>query len=201
MAPAIAVGIAAVLALGAGALGAGSSGAAACGTTALRRPPTERPRYALTIRLAADLRSAAGTLRLWFEPNVATNRLVLRLWPNGPAYAASGARLTIGAVTAARHVLATSRPDPTTLVVRRRLRAHEPITLSTTWRLTLPASKGQRLHGGRYARLGSFFPLLAWNGSGWATDPPIFGPLETWTSPAADFDVRISAPPRLQVLA
>ena len=52
------------------------------------------------------------------------------------------------------------------------------------------------------ARLGSFFPLLAWNpAEGWQTDPPSSIGWETWTSPTADFDVKVTAPRGLQVLA
>ena len=59
-----------------------------------------------------------------------------------------------------------------------------------------------RLYGGSMARLGSFFPLLAWNpGEGWQTDPPSSIGWEAWTSPTADFDVKVTAPRGLQVLA
>jgi hypothetical protein len=71
------------------------------------------------------------------------------------------------------------------------------------WRLRLPRGGGLRLHGGSSVRLGTFFPLLAWEPSvGWATDPPSMrSPAETWTSPAADFDVHIKRPRGLNVLA
>jgi aminopeptidase N len=47
----------------------------------------------------------------------------------------------------------------------------------------------------------SFFPLLAWNGHGWATDPPVTTDSFWPTSPTADFDVRIVAPKRVGVIA
>jgi hypothetical protein len=55
---------------------------------------------------------------------------------------------------------------------------------------------------GETLRLGSFFPLLAWEtGRGWALDPPTTGFAEASVSPAADFDVRVSAPAGDRVLA
>lgn len=176
--------------------------AATCSeNAALRAPPAGRPSYVLTVSVASDLKAASGTFRVAFEPEVATDRLVFRLWPNGPAYASRGARLAVERVQLQAKPVRTSRPDPTTLVVHRRLAAGQRITVSMGWRLTLPRAGGGRLYGGRVARLGSFFPLLAWTGAGWATDPPIRGALETWTSPAADFDVRIAAPSGMRVFA
>jgi len=168
---------------------------------ALRAPPAGRPSYLLTVSLASNLSAASGMLRVAFEPEVATDRLVFRLWPNGPAYASAGAHLVVEGVQLHGKPARTSRPDATTLVVHRRIAAGQRITVSMRWRLALPRAGGGRLYGGRVARLGSFFPLLAWTGGGWATDPPIRGALETWTSPAADFDVRIAAPSGMRVLA
>src|SRR5262245_3072869 len=175
---------------------------AACSVpTALPAPPSPRPHYVLTIRAATGLRDVRGTLSVAFAPEVATDRLVFRLWPNSPFYARRGARLTVGAVNEGGRVLPTSRPDPTTLVVRRELAARERVVVSTTWKLRLPPTPGTQLHGGRGARLVSFFPLLAWDGSAWTTDPPV--PLDSFwpTSPTADFDVRVVVPKRLGVLA
>jgi hypothetical protein len=98
--------------------------------------------------------------------------------------------------------LATSRPDPTTLVVSRSLAAGELITLSMPWKLRLPQTPGLQLKGGSSARLVSFFPLLAWDGSQWATDPPLRSSDSFWsTSPTADFDVHVVVPGGLRVLA
>jgi hypothetical protein len=146
---------------------------------------------------------AAGRVTVAFAPDIATDRLVFRLWPNAAPYARSGARLRVGPVTSAGRRLSSSSPNVTTLVVRVRLTAGEQITVSMGWRLRLPRSAGLRLHGGSSVRLGTFFPLLAWEpGVGWATDPPpVRSAAETWTSPAADYDVRIEKPRGLNVLA
>jgi len=56
--------------------------------------------------------------------------------------------------------------------------------------------------GGHSVPLGSFFPVLAWDGNDWALDPPTKLPsAEAWTTPVADFDVRVTQSARLSVLA
>src|SRR5262249_24963210 len=148
-----------------------------------------------------------GDLRVRFTPDIATDRLVFRLWPNTPRFRRAGASLQTGApVDPDGHGLAFSYPDPTTLVVRprRALSAGQTIDVSPRWRLPLPsapASARIRAQAGS-RRLGSFFPLLAWQpGVGWATDPPTSGFAETSTSPVADFDVTVTVPRGLGVLA
>jgi hypothetical protein len=81
--------------------------------------------------------------------------------------------------------------------------AGERVVVSLNWRLALPRERGLRMKGGgRSVRLGSFFPLLAWDGSDWALDPPTrLVAAEAWTSPTADFDVRVTYPAGLRVLA
>jgi hypothetical protein len=168
------------------------------------RPPTPPPTrlaYRLVVRPNRDVTKVTGSLSVTFRPEVATDRLVFRLWPNGTAFG-GGARLTVGTVTVDGRTLATSRPDPTTLVVRRALGAGERVKVSMPWRLQLPRRAGHPLSGGRSARLVSFYPLLAWDGSGWATDPPLRRMDSVWpTSPVADFDVRVIPPAGLRVLA
>jgi hypothetical protein len=104
-------------------------------------------------------------------------------------------------VTVGGHPVGTSRPDPTTLLIRRSLAARQHIAVAMTWTLRLPRAQGLALHGGHSARLLSFFPLLAWNGSGWSLDPPVPADSFWTTSPTADFDVHVTVPERLQVVA
>ena len=102
-----------------------------------------------------------------------TDRLVFRLWPNGPRYAKAGARLSVSRVREGAQTLHVAQPNPTTLVVSRRLAAGERVVVSMDWRLVLPRETGLRLKGGGPSiRLGSFFPLLAWDENDWALDPP-----------------------------
>jgi Peptidase family M1 domain len=179
----------------------GAAEAACAVAIGLPSPPPSRPSYRLVVRPSRDLTDFTGTLSVTFAPEVATDRIVLRLWPNAAAFG-RGARLTVGAVRVGAGRLATAQPDSTTLLVRRRLDAGERVTLSTSWRLHLSKRSGVWLRGGRPARLVAFFPLLAWDGSGWATDAPLRRMDSVWpTSPVADFDVRVTPPQGLRVLA
>jgi len=153
-------------------------------------------------RLNRDLTEAVGSVRVSFRPATATDRLVFRLWPNSPFYRQRGASLAVGPVTAGGRNLPTRRPDPTTLVVDRAVPAGVEATVVMTWKLRLPTRPGLQLHGGRSARFLSFFPLLSWDGSGWTTEPGLQRMDGFWSaSPTADFDLRISAPRGVRVLA
>ena len=167
--------------------------------------PVRRPHYSLRINVSRGLRLVTGSLTVTFTApdNAGTDRMVFRLWPNGPLYAKAGARLSISRIREGSASLAVSAPNPTTRVVSRAIAPGEAVTVSMNWRLRLPRRAGLRIKGGgRSVRLGSFFPLLAWSGSDWALDPPTKLPAaEAWTTPVADFDVRITRPPRLRVLA
>jgi Peptidase family M1 domain len=145
-----------------------------------------------------------GDLTVRFTPNRPTRRLVFRLWPNGPRQLAEGSRLEVGhATTGAGTQLTARRPDPTTLVLRVRLRAGEPITVRLPWELHVPRTRSDRIARFRDGvRLGSFFPILAWDPRrGWLTDPPTRIVAETSTSPIADFDVRVTVPAGLRAFA
>jgi hypothetical protein len=189
--------------------GAGSSAntrVAACTTAGpYRAPAAARPRYSLHVRLQPALRRASGDLRVVFRPDIATGRLVFRLWPNGPLQRREGARLTVSNVTVRGTPLPTALANPTTLVVRppRPLAAGSRIVVSLRWSLRVPRGVPDRLDGAPGSiRLGSFFPLLAWEpGRGWALEGPPLMPAESSTSPVADFDVHISAPAGLRVFA
>jgi Peptidase family M1 domain len=137
--------------------------------------------------------------------NRPTDRLVFRLWPNGPLQRAWGQRLDAGPVTENGHRLSVDRPIPTMLVARlgRRLAPGDAVTVAVPWTLRVPSSNRDRIarfDGG--LRLGSFFPILSWDPeSGWVADPAarILG--ESATTPTADFDVRVRAPRGAVVLA
>jgi hypothetical protein len=173
---------------------------------ALPPPPKARPRYVLRVRVQPGLGTVRGTLTVAFTAPAdrGTDGLVFRLWPNGPVYAGAGAHLAVSDVREARRSLPISHPDATTLVVRRPVRPGSRVVVSMRWRLSVPAGLSQlriAREGVRALRLGSFFPLLAWDGRGWALDPPTRLTGESWTSPTADFDVRVSAPRGLRAFA
>jgi hypothetical protein len=109
-----------------------------------------------------------------------------------------------GPVSAPGSRLVVRRPDATTLDVKlsRTLAAGEPIDVTVPFRLRLPGAVADRLSRmGGSLRLGSFVPVLAWEpGVGWDTDPPTALLAETSSTPTADFDVHITAPPGVGLL-
>jgi hypothetical protein len=168
-------------------------------------PDPARPKYTLR----ADVRPAEGTvdgqLRVVFTPDLETDRLVFRLWPNGPRSAPAAARLETGQVTVADRPVASSLDDPTTLVVRTGgvFRAGQAVDVSVPWRLVVPGAANDRIsRNGDSMRLGSFFPILPWEpGVGWATEAPAGGFAEASTAPTADFDLTVVLPEGYDVLA
>lgn len=178
-----------------------------CPAVPARRPPDpHRPRYTLEVDVRPAENVVRGALTLTFTPDVYAHELVFRLWPNGPRLRQAGARLDAGPVTVDGGVPQPGqRPDPTTLVVplRRPLRGGDTATISMPWTLTLPGPNSDRIARiGDTVRLGSFFPILAWEpGTGWGRQPATTNFAEAGVSPTADFDLRVTAPPGLQVIA
>jgi hypothetical protein len=168
-------------------------------------PDPERPRYQLDVHVRPAANVVDGTVEVRFTPDLPTDRLVFRLWPNGPKLQGAGARLDVGPVSLDGAAGEPGQiPNPTTLVVPlgRTLGAHEAVTAKVPWKLTLPRSIQDRIsRSGDAIRLGSFFPILGWEpGRGWALEPPTSNFAEASTAPTADFQVTISAP-GLDVLA
>src|SRR5690348_3956590 len=181
---------------------------AACRTQPrLRAPDPQRPRYRLAVVWDGRSPLVSGRESVRFVPDRPVARLVFRLWPNGPTQRREGADLrVVGGVRSPAGPLVTSQPDPTTLAVSlgRTLPAGRSVTVRFRWRLRVPVRpRLDRLAlDGRELRLGSFFPILAWQpGVGWATDPPTRILAETSTSPSADFAVGIRVPAGVAVLA
>ena len=173
---------------------------------ARRLPDPDRPTYQLDVRLDLARNVVEGRQVVRFTPDLPTDRLVFRLWPNGPRPAAAGARLDVGDVFLGSSAPApVERPDATTLVVRLDdpLEAGETIEATVPWTLTLPGPVSDRIsRSGDTVRLGTFHPLLAWEpGVGWATDPATGLFAEATTAPVADYSVGISAPDGITVLA
>ena len=138
-----------------------------------------------------------GTEQVDFAPDLATDRVVFRLWANAPRIAAGGGHIDV--TMDGDH----QQPDATTLVVLTPLRAGQHTHVELSWRLTLPGGIDDRIsRTGDSIRLGSFFPILAWEpGVGWATEPATSGFAEASLSVASDFDVTINTPAGFEVLA
>jgi Peptidase family M1 domain len=179
--------------------------AAACPQVPARaQPRADRPRYVVELTVKRPFRRVSGRVRVRFTPNRPTDRLVFRLWANGPPQRRAGARLDIGTVTVDGRPARVVRPDPTTVAVRpgRTLAAGSQVDVRLPWRLRLPVTHEDRISSfGSGLRLGSFFPLLTWDDRrGWVTDPPALILGESSTSPTADFDVRVHVPPGFTAL-
>jgi hypothetical protein len=177
-----------------------------CPPAELPAPPDIRPRYAMRVKL--DPKGlVTGTMRVTFPATAPTDRLVFRLWANGSVEKQHGARLDVDDVMLDGGPVAAERPDPTTLVVPlgRTLEPGDSATASLGFRLVVPNGEGgfpDRIQlADTWMRLGSFFPILAWDGKTWRTDPAPKIPGESSTSPTSDFDVRIAGPAGWTVLA
>ena len=188
--------------------GAGSGGGVIQGCNdpvTLPEPDSDRPRYELSVEVRPDDEVVSGRLSVVFIPDLRTDRLVFRLWPNGPRQAREGTSLNVGAVRVDGRTAPSSRTDPTTLEVpiEGGLDPGDAVRAAMSWRLELPGPVFDRISSdGDSIRLGSFFPLLAWNpGEGWMTDPPTRSLAETSASPTADFDVSVTVPQELEVIA
>ena len=166
-------------------------------------PPPDRPRYVLRIDVRLQENAVVGNVDVRFTPDLATDRLVFRLWPNGPRPSKGGARLDVTDVRLGAQPAESRRPSPTVLEVPVTLAAGQAVEASVGWKLTLPGPLDDRIsRNGDAIRLGSFFPILAWErGVGWATEPATSGFAESSTPVTADWVASIAAPAGLDVLA
>ena len=186
---------------------AGQPATATCPAIPTRATPDpDRPSYRLDLDVDLAANVVTGRQVVRFTPDLATDRLVFRLWPNGPRPSAAGARLDVDAVYLGSTVpVPTERPDATTLVVPldEPLAAGETIEATVPFRLTLPGPVNDRIsRRGDTLRLGTFHPLLGWEpGVGWATEPATALFAEATTAPVADWSLSVTAPPGLTVLA
>lgn len=166
-------------------------------------PDPKRPRYALTLDVQPAAQKVVGDLSVKFTPDIDTDRLVFRVWANGPRLTPHGGHEEVSGVTVDGKPASTTQPDPTTLLVQHAVAAAQTATVALHFDLTLPGADNDRIAQiGDSIRLGSFFPILAWEpGRGWATDPAVDAFAEASTAPTADFDVTVTTPPGLDVLA
>ena len=170
-----------------------------------RGPDPGRPRYVLHLDVQPATGEVQGTVDVRFTPDLPTDRLVFRLWPNGPRQRGEGARLETGQVELDGRAADSSSPDPTTLVVPlpTPLPAGQTVEAKVPWRLQVPSGARDRISAaGDSVRLGSFFPILEWEpGVGWVTEPPTTRFAEASTAPTADFDLTVTTPPGYDVVA
>ena len=168
-------------------------------------PNPDRPVYEVTMTADPDTGVVEGTQAVRFVPDLPVDRVVLRLWANGPRPASVGTSIELGAVAEEGRSAPVDQPDPTTAVVElgRWVPAGEPITVWVPWRLFVGGPVNDRIsRQDGSLRLGSFLPLLAWEpGVGWSVDPPTSGFAESTSSPTARWSVSIDAPDGFGVVA
>lgn len=167
------------------------------------QPPSDRPQYTLKADVRLPDNAVIGTVDVRFTPDLDIDRLVFRLWPNGPRLRNVGARLDITAVRVDGRPVQWQVPDLTTLEVPAAAKAKSTVTATVEWRLTLPGPTQDRVsRSGDAVRLGSFFPILAWEpGVGWAREPPSTSFAEASVAATADFTATVTVPSGLDVLA
>ena len=180
-----------------------------CAVPATAVPDPLRPSYRLDVVVDPVGQRASGTVEVDFVPDLTTDRLVFRLWPNRPAVGAAPNRLVVGDVTVDGATASSTLPDPTTLVVAlgRTVPAGQHVQASVGWTLRLVGWRGDRISrtgsgDGTAIRLGSFAPVLAWEpGVGWDLTPPIRDRTEASMTPTADYRLSVRVPDGFDVLA
>ncbi|HWC12127.1 MAG TPA: hypothetical protein VG455_12995 [Acidimicrobiales bacterium] len=168
-------------------------------------PAPDRPRYVLDLDVRPGEAVVEGRQTVELTLDFDTDRLVFRLWPNGPRQRAEGARLDVLAVDVEGRAVRPDLEDPTRLVVRpgTTIPAGRRVRASLRWSLGLPRAVRDRISAEADAvRLGSFFPIAEWQpGLGWLDDAPTSQFAEASTAPTADFELTVAAPEGLTVLA
>lgn len=167
----------------------------------------DRPDYRGDVTVDPTTGQVTGKVTVVFTPDLDTDRLVFRLWGNGPSHAEAGVTMEVGAIheVDSDETLPTELPDPTTAVVAlpEPLEAGHRVEVVVPFELNVPGEVEDRIsRSGDSMRLGSFLPVLSWvPGQGWAEEPGTALFAEAATSPTADFDIEIRVPEGYDVLA
>lgn len=176
-----------------------------CDVGPLALPNSERPIYdGLMV-----IDPAAGTIEGWvtvtFTPDLDTDEIYVRLWPNGPRPSTGGAMMTLGEVAIADAPIEPEMIEPTIarLPLAQTLKAGESLEATINYELAVPNELNSRVSGREdYLRLGSILPILPWEpGRGWALDPATSLFAESVSSPVADYSIKVEVPEGYTVLA
>lgn len=174
-----------------------------CPATSRVGPDPNRPRYVVNFDVRPAERVVVGDVTVRFTPDLPTDRLVFRIWANSPRILRSGGGESVTPPTGERFGDAVVDGTMLTVPLRRPLDRGDTIEATVGWRLTLPGESFDRIsQTGDTIRLGSFFPTLAWEpGVGWAIDPPVDAFAEASTATTADFEMNVTVPDGLEVIA
>ncbi|HEY1116123.1 MAG TPA: hypothetical protein VGE43_00370, partial [Acidimicrobiales bacterium] len=110
-------------------------------------PDPDRPTYEVTMRADPDTGVVEGSQLVRFVPDLPVDRVVMRLWANGPRPASVGTAIELGTVELDGRPAPVTRPDPTTAVVElgRWAAPGEAIALRVPWRLTVGGPVNDRI--------------------------------------------------------
>ncbi|MCP3910557.1 MAG: M1 family metallopeptidase [Actinomycetia bacterium] len=167
-------------------------------------PDPDRPVHMVDVDIDPLTGVVSGSLETHFRPDLPTDRVIYRLWPNSPRPAAVGTAMIIDAVTVDGLPAVTSQPDTTTLLIETGpLAAGDEVVLGVDFTLEVAGPiRGRVSRDGDALRLGSFVPLLAWEpGVGWMTEPATAGFAEAAGSTVADWTLTMRVPEGYDVLA
>ncbi|MGH9136880.1 MAG: M1 family aminopeptidase [Acidimicrobiales bacterium] len=168
-------------------------------------PAPDRPAYDVAASIDVPAGTVEGTVAVAFTPDLPTDILVLRLWPNGPAPSSTGTHTDILSTAVDGAAVTSTQPAPTVLELPagRMLAPGDRMTATVGFRVVLGGPLDDRWsRNGESLRLGSFVPLLSWEpGVGWAREPPTSLFAEAVSSPVADWTLRLDVTPGYDVLA
>lgn len=176
-------------------------------------PWPDRPRYRARIEVDPAGGRVEGELAVRFVPPEATDRLVFRLWANGPRVGAAGGRLEItravvdGTTTSGAYESGNAGPGtPGTIYTLTRGKGFGggvPVQVDLRFTLEMPGAVNERVaQVGSSLRLGSVLPMLAYiRGEGWHLSPAVGNFSESVASEVADYDVEVVAPAGFETLA
>ncbi|MEY2468431.1 MAG: hypothetical protein QOF21_1129, partial [Actinomycetota bacterium] len=119
-----------------------------CDASQLKRvaPRADRTLYDVSAVLDLDANTVTGTMKASFTPDRATDRIVMRLWPNGPIPAAKGAHENLANPTIDGRPVPMSLPNETTAVIASgELGANRRVELAVSFTLRLPGVSDDRL--------------------------------------------------------
>lgn len=153
-----------------------------------------------------DKRTVRGSESVTFTPDRPVDRLVFRLWSNGPASRRGGgsSRVTRAVVDGRDASVSTALSGTlASIPLGRTSPAGTAIQADLDFTMTLPSGVNERWgRSGQTVWFGSGFPLLAWErGRGWAGEPPTSAFAEAATSEAFRLTLTVDAPAGDVVLA
>jgi len=169
-------------------------------------PDPRRPVVDLRFVVGDDKRTVRGSESVTFTPDRPVDRLVFRLWSNGPASRRGGgsSRVTKAVVDGRAATVSTSQSGTlASIPLGLTAPAGTAIQADLDFVMTLPSGVNERWgRSGQTVWFGSGFPLLAWErGRGWAVEPPTSAFAEAATSEAFRLTLTVDAPAGDVVLA